>query len=556
VLRPADAPWAVRRAIWAVLAAGVAAAAGLSTGRLVDAGLAYFGVACAAAFVTSGVYRIRLVSALAQGVGAAVGIGLGVAVAGDVAAEICVAAVLALVSGMVGAIGPLMTSAALMAVIGLAFGEFAGVALPWWEQGGWYFAGTLVVLVLAIAAWPFRRDRLEWTAVATVFERCAELLEVTGEHTATARAALASAFASSRTAVFDYRLGDAGRLQPLRQAAARADQAAFGAAIFYAAGRQPRPGDIEELRRAATATRGRVVPIVPVDLAATSVEVQAVRPVGQRIGAAARLVIRRDAVIAGLRLALCMTVGTAVTCALHRESHSFWLPLTVAVAVRPEYASVFVRTVNRFAGTALGAVVAAIVLLALGSGWPVAVAAAVSLGFAVLAAPKLYGLSVVGVTCSALLSASIGSSDPVSPLVRLLDTGLGCAIAIVLGYLAWPGRRALPAAEALTAAAVAVTAYLDQALLPVDRRRDWVPRRDTAYQLAHRSRRTATEALREPGSSRGQAAGLLQGALRMEYLTDEVTAIADRVASTGERPPDADIARLTERIRSAGHLDR
>jgi len=35
------------------------------------------------------------------------------------------------------------------------------------------------------------------------------------------------------------------------------------------------------------------------------------------------------------------------------------------------------------------------------------VAAAVALGFAVLTAPKLYALSVIGVTASALLSSSI-----------------------------------------------------------------------------------------------------------------------------------------------------
>jgi hypothetical protein len=40
-------------------------------------------------------------------------------------------------------------------------------------------------------------------------------------------------------------------------------------------------------------------------------------------------------------------------------------------------------------------------------GLVVAAAAAVALGFAVLTAPKLYALSVIGVTASALLSSSI-----------------------------------------------------------------------------------------------------------------------------------------------------
>ncbi len=166
------------------------------------------------------------------------------------------------------------------------------------------------------------------------------------------------------------------------------------------------------------------------------------------------------ALLAGLRLALCMAIATAVTGALHTESHSFWLPLTVAVAVRPEYASVYVRTVNRVAGSAIGALLAAAALAVLGSGWPVAAAAAISLGFAVAALPKLYGLGVVGVTCSALLSSCIAVADPLNPAIRLLDTLLGCAIAIVFGYLIWPQRPA--AAVTMTDSAAAVTAYLSR----------------------------------------------------------------------------------------------
>ena len=273
------------------------------------------------------------------------------------------------------------------------------------------------------------------------------------------------------------------------------------------------------------------------------------RSLPARLRADIRVVTSGPALLTGFRLALCMTVATAVTCALHSESHSFWLPLTVAVAVRPEYASVFVRTVNRVAGTAIGALLAAGAIGVLGSGWPVVIAAAISLGFAVLAGPKLYGLSVVGVTCSALLSSCIGAADPVSPAVRLLDTLIGCAIAIVFGYLAWPDRRTAPVVLIETAAAVAE--YLQLAITLPDSRHDWDAIRDRAYRLAHLSRQNAQAALLDPPPARMYAAEALPHALTLEALVDEVTAIANLVDGGAYLSGDQEVTELKDRIQAA-----
>ncbi|HCS57607.1 MAG TPA: hypothetical protein DIW80_10625 [Gordonia polyisoprenivorans] len=141
------------------------------------------------------------------------------------------------------------------------------------------------------------------------------------------------------------------------------------------------------------------------------------------------------------RTALCLGVATAITVAAHAPQHGFWLPLTVAVIVRPEYGSVVGRTVNRVAGTLIGAAVAAAVVAIWPSGIVVAVAASVGLAFAVLTGPKLYGLRVVGITLSALLSASVGAPDVLGPEIRLLDTLAGAVIAVVFGYLIWAGSK-------------------------------------------------------------------------------------------------------------------
>jgi len=206
-LRPTSAPWAVRPAIWALVAAAVVAGAGVLTGDLKATGLAYFGVACAAVFVTSGVYRTRAISLLCQGIGAAAGIVVGVSVADSVPAKVAVAAAVAMLSGMLGTIGRLSTAGALMAVVGLSFGEFARVRMPGWEQGSWYLIGTLVVAACALAGWPFYRDRAAWVAVAAVFDRAADLMQHPGGDQACAyRIELAAASAASRSEVFDHRL--------------------------------------------------------------------------------------------------------------------------------------------------------------------------------------------------------------------------------------------------------------------------------------------------------------------------------------------------------------
>ncbi len=550
-LRPTAAAWAVRPAIWALLAAAVVAGTGVVIGDRVAVGLAYFGVACAAVFVTSGVYRTRALALLGQGIGAAAGIILGVAVADDdVIVKIAVAAAVAMVSGLVGAIGRLTTAGALMTVIGLGFGEFARVRMPGWEQGLWYLAGTAVVAVCALAGWPVYRDRAAWSAIAAVFDRSADLLQYPDD--STKRGDLAAASALCRTEVHDHRL--AGRVmrhsrQDLEAAAGTAEQAALVAAASFASDHAtPAPDVVEALRHAAQNCRDRRVPNLPASVSTRAPVARRVRPLPARLGSAARVATTRRALVAGSRLTLCMAIATAVTCALHNESHSFWLPLTVAVAVRPEYGSVYVRTLNRVAGTAAGALLAAAAIAALGSGWPVAIAAAMSLAFAVLAAPKLYGLAVVGVTCSALLSSCIGAADPISPAVRLLDTVIGCAIAIVFGYLIWPRRSSV---VSLREPAAAVTAYLRLAVMAPDERHDWTAVRDRAYQLVHQSRQQAQAAVLEPRSARIGADARLSAAFILETLVDEVTAIADRVDAGAPPPTDVEVTELINRIEAA-----
>jgi Fusaric acid resistance protein-like len=547
VLHPSRLPWAWQPALWAVAAGAIVTVIGLSTGYSDAAGLAYFGVVCAAVFVGTTAFRTRVMMCTAQAGGAAVGIVLGVAVQDSVVGKVLLAAGVALISGAMGGIGRACAAGSMMAVVGVAFGEFARVPLPGGQQAGWYLVGSGVVLAGAIAMWPLEKDRPERQAVTLVLREAATTMLVAGTPQArAARVALAAASARCRSTVFDHRLPctRAARTR-LFAGTAQAEQFAIVAADCYSQGK---PGSAEMIAAAQAAARA-IDTGLPVDTAMATFDpppLRTIRPLRTRLVGAVRTATQPDSLLSGLRLAGCMAIATTLTAIRHNESHSFWLPLTVAVAVRPEYASVYVRTVNRVIGTAAGGLLAAGLLTVWHSGRPVAAVAVLALGFAVLAAPRLYALSVMGLTTSALLSASIAHPDPSAPIVRIVDTALGAAIALIFGYLLWPGRRSTPGRDVARQAVTSCAAYLhDVAAFGPGEPPPLLRQRDDAYRQAHRAAAAVTAGLLEPGSARARAGALLPTVLTLEDLVDGVTAAAATADANDRR---TELVKLERRL--------
>jgi hypothetical protein len=486
--------------------------------------VAYLGAACAVAFVVVGSYRGRAIALAAQGAGAAVGVIIGALTPPTPAALIVVAAVAGAISGAVGTTGPSAPGFGMMLSIGIAFGQFGGSPLLWWQQAVWYLVGTGVVAAATLAPWIFRRENSKREAAAAVMSAAADLCDVAGTPGArAARLRLASASAAARTA------------GPV----AAAELVAFAAATMYAEGKAVPQEAIAAMRAAAAQIaegeqRISVEYHAPADSPGLQSLEDALSPTPQRPRAArehwattaVRAVVTSNAAANAIRLALCMGLATATTIALHEPAHSFWLPLTVAVIVRPEYASVFVRTVNRVCGTLAGSVISAVVLALHPQPLVLAGAAALALGFAVLSAPKLYGLSVIGVTASALLATSLGSVDSVLPILRLLDTVTGAAIAVVFGYLIWPDARRLPGLARLDTAVGAATAYLTEAVKEPGARVRWQRCRDEAYRLAHQARAAAEAAAVEPPPVSTMAIKVIPAAAELEDFVDAITAVA------------------------------
>ncbi|HEY0183271.1 MAG TPA: FUSC family membrane protein, partial [Rhodopila sp.] len=205
-LRPVPNPLAVLPAVRTVLAVGACAALGAATGNLIALGLMYFGAACSAVFATAGIYRTRLLFLVSQGLGAAIGLAIGTMTTALVG-KIAISAAVALICGMVGAIGPACTAGAVMTVVGLAYAQFSGLAMPWWQQAGWYLLGTVIVAVPALLPGLVEGQRHQRRVVADVFAAAADLLQSVGtadDHRL--RVALAARSVAARAAVWENRL--------------------------------------------------------------------------------------------------------------------------------------------------------------------------------------------------------------------------------------------------------------------------------------------------------------------------------------------------------------
>lgn len=150
-----------------------------------------------------------------------------------------------------------------------------------------------------------------------------------------------------------------------------------------------------------------------------------------------------------IRLAICMILGEVVT-HVFKIARPYWLPMTMAVVLKPDYASTFTRSFLRVMGTLLGLLIATGLFHYLPSG-PVA---AVVLTFVFTFLIRWLGGANYGVFAmcvSGLVVVLIGVTG-VAPkdviLARGLNTLLGGAIALVVYWL-WPTSEKLQLSEVI-----------------------------------------------------------------------------------------------------------
>jgi uncharacterized membrane protein YccC len=187
------------------------------------------------------------------------------------------------------------------------------------------------------------------------------------------------------------------------------------------------------------------------------------RPVA-RPSLAAALDPHSTALRHGLRLGIAAGLSVGAFTALAGTpilgvTHGQWVSIALVGVLRPTLGDSIQVTAQRAGGTALGAVLALVLLVALtGDPWALA-AAIVTIGaLAAWLQPVNYMWFVVLFTPLSLMLAVLGSRlDPSIALERLIATGIACAAGLAIATVLWPskGGSALPAAlaRALRAAA-------------------------------------------------------------------------------------------------------
>ena len=134
------------------------------------------------------------------------------------------------------------------------------------------------------------------------------------------------------------------------------------------------------------------------------------------------------------------TVEAAFAISQHwTRSHSYWLPVTVALVLRQDYGSTFQRGIGRLAGTVAGLAIADIVMQVFHPGViPLQILTLVATWFAfasVLASYTVASAAVTGFVVFSIASAGVAMGD--LSYMRLVASVFGIFLA-VLSYILWP----------------------------------------------------------------------------------------------------------------------
>jgi hypothetical protein len=289
---------------------------------------------------------------------------------------------------------------------------------------------------------------------------------------------------------------------------------------------------------------------------------------GERLGALGdRLtspLIRRFTV----RLMVCVGVAAVFSEVLPLQ-RSYWVVLTVAVVLKPDFGSVFARAVQRGLGTVTGAVLGAVIIVVVPYGpW-------LLIPFGLLAALLPYGRSrnygLMAVFLTPLVVVLIDLLAPGGWRLaeeRLVDTLIGCAIVLLIGYAPWPASWQAHLPGRLAEAIRDVSRYLQVALASPPAGRPEAPGGDAVARVPDagtlpsriRLRRQARRGLSdlrtefertmsEPPAVSRRATAWWPALVGLDEVMDAVTATAVAIEHGAPAPSPGAVAQL------AGTLD-
>ncbi|MCW2582498.1 MAG: conserved rane protein of unknown function, partial [Klenkia sp.] len=248
-----------------------------------------------------------------------------------------------------------------------------------------------------------------------------------------------------------------------------------------------------------------------------------------------------------VRLTLCMVVAEAARQLLPIE-RPYWVLLTVAIVLKPDFGSVFTRAVQRGVGTVLGVLLGSALLALLpGREW-VLLAMAVSAAVLPWARNANFGLFSVFLTPLVLMLLDLATPSSEGLVgARLVDTLIGCAIVLVFGYLLWPGTWQAPLDDALRGAATALDRFVEAAFgdTPEATRRA----RRGSYRALTELQTQLQRRLAEPPPISTRAAAWYPVIVQLERTSDAVTEAVIAMRAGAEIPPKGQVDVLRRSIR-------
>jgi uncharacterized membrane protein YccC len=583
--KPAPLPWPdmIRSALAICVPLGLAFAVGKTTIGLLPA----VGGLLGSMTDRGGSYLNRVKRVSAVGVfGGAVGLAIGSAIHGRGWIAVVALVVVAGASAVLSTVGDIGSQVGLQLLVysALGIGPF-GALRPVWHTAAGFLVGTLWALVLILPGWLLSPHGQDQRFVAAVYQALAGQLAAIGTDAVTARRQdVTTAVNAAYDELLSARAIAAGRNRTTMRLIAALNASNLmsqAATTLGVAGSRPPPMVIDTVRRLAEAIRtGGQPPMIP-PVWDTSPGAVALRDAmagvariltrdwtpGDRTRAALREEVAQRAgdgpggvvdrvlrVIGGgqvsrtfaLRLMACMGAAGVVSEVLPLQ-RSYWVPLTVAIVLKPDYGSVFARALQRGIGTIVGAVAGAVLLALFHGAW-------LLIPFGVLAALLPYGRNRnYGLLATFLTPLVVVLVDLLKPTGwrlaedRLVDTLIGCAIVLVIGFAPWPMAWYAHLPGKFGQAALDVCAYMREALggsaasAPDATAR--ARRLRSTYRALGDLRAEFQRTMSEPPSISRSATAWWPALVGLEQVLDAVTSVSLAVGR-GARVPQSGVQQL------------
>src|ERR1700722_17829403 len=241
------------------------------------------------------------------------------------------------------------------------------------------------------------------------------------------------------------------------------------------------------------------------------------------------LTFRSSSLRHALRLGVASAIGALLASAEHLV-RGYWIPMTVVIVLKPNFGGTLQRCVQRITGTVLGALLAALLVLAVPEPWLLWAILSV-LAFATFAL-RNFNYTLFSLALTPMVLVMLDIAHPITAgdsFLRVLYTIIGSVVALLSGYLLFPlwESRRLPAhiAEALRAEAVFLGALRD-AMRGKNERPISEFRRDAAVAVSNAST-AGQRLLSEPPDRRGGVEASLAAVNYCRRILHALAAISD-----------------------------